>query len=246
MEIIAHRGASHDAPENTLAAARLAWAQGADALECDVQLTRDERLAVFHDDDTRRLSPAAPSRAVAQLTLAELQRYDIGAWKNPRYRGEAAPALDELLALVPRGRRIFIELKNGPESVPELVRCLARSTLSLAQVVVISFDFAAAAAAKRALGRSEVCWIVERDARGVAPSLDDVVARVHAARLDGIDFENEWPVDAAVIARVHEARLKAYVWTVDDPARASELAAAGLDGLTTNQPGWLREQLALQ
>src|SRR5687767_10257607 len=86
MQFIAHRGASHDAPENTLAAVRLAWAQHADAVEVDVHLTRDGRLAVIHDPDTQRTAGVA--RVVAQSTLAELQLLDVGRWKASRFAGE--------------------------------------------------------------------------------------------------------------------------------------------------------------
>lgn len=241
MEIIAHRGASHDAPENTLAAARLAWSQGADALECDVQLTSDGRLAVIHDADTRRVSRSP--HVIAETPLAELRALDAGSWKEPRFAAERIPALDELLALVPAGKRLFVELKNGPEAVPELVRCLARCTLVPTQVVVISFQLEAARAAKRALPRCEVCYLAERDAHGVAPALDAIIGAACAAELDGVDLEAEWPVDARLVQRVHDAGLKLYVWTVDAAARARELAAAGVEGITTNRPGWLRGQL---
>ena len=241
MEIIAHRGASHDAPENTLAAARLGWAQGADALECDVQLTQDGRLAVIHDEDTRRVAGVA--QAVAATSLAALQQLDAGTWKSPKFAGEKIPSLDQVLAAVPPGKRIFIEVKNGPAAVPELVRCLARCRLSPAQVAIISFQLESARAAKQALARCEVCWILERDATGRAPPLDEVIAACCAAELDGLDLEAEWPVDATVATRVRDAGLKLYAWTVDDAATAHALAAAKIDGITTNRPGWLRAQL---
>src|SRR3954466_7120047 len=119
MQIIAHRGASHDAPENTLAAARLAWAQHADALEVDVHLTRDGRLAVIHDPDTRRTADVA--RAVAESTLAELPQLDVGTWKDRRFAAERIPALEDVFAVVPDGKRVFVEIKGGPEVVRELV-----------------------------------------------------------------------------------------------------------------------------
>lgn len=242
MLIIAHRGASHDAPENTLAAARLAWEQGADALECDVQLTNDGRLAVIHDEDTARVSPRA--LAIAATGWAELQQLDVGSWKAPRFAGEKIPSLDQLLALIPPGKRIFIELKNGPEAVPELVRCLARSTLQPAQVAVISFQFDAVHAAKNVLPRCEACWILEREAGGLRPPVEEIIATCCAAGLDGIDLEAAWPVDCSFATRVRDAGLTLYAWTVDDPAEARELIVAGVQGITTNRPGWLREQLA--
>ena len=241
MEIIAHRGASHDAPENTLAAARLAWTQGADALECDVQLTRDGRLVVFHDNDASRVSGKAVR--IADLDAADATTLDVGAWKDPRFAGEHPPLLSELLGALPPAKRIFIELKNGPESVPELLRTLARSTLNPAQVAVISFHFESVRALKQALPRCEAYWIVERG--GANPEQpDDLVRLCRESRLDGLDFDAGWPVDSGLVSRIHAAGLKLYVWTVDDPHLAKKLLNAGVDGLATNKPGWIRKQLA--
>lgn len=240
--IIAHRGASHDAPENTLAAARLAWEQGADALECDVHLAKDGRLVVIHDGDTQRV--AGRRRTVAQTTSAGLQQLDVGAWKDRGFAGERIPTLGQMLAAVPAGKRIFIEVKSGAAAVPALVRSLAHCTLQPAQVAIISFDLAVARAAKRALARCEVAWICERATPGGdQPRLDDAIAAACEADLDGLDLDVAWPVDARVVQRVHDAGLKLYTWTVDDPAVARGLAAAGIDGLTTNRPGWLRAHL---
>src|ERR1041385_7430828 len=82
MQIIAHRGASHEAPENTLSAIRLAWQQKADAAEVDVQLSGDGRLVVIHDASTRRTGGRA--RRVGEQTLAQLRGLDVGRWKNQR------------------------------------------------------------------------------------------------------------------------------------------------------------------
>src|SRR6516165_6861811 len=84
VEIVGHRGASHDAPENTLAAVRLAWEQGADAAEFDVRLTRDHRVVAIHDTDTGRTAGGA-NRVVAESTLAELRSIDVGRWKGETY-----------------------------------------------------------------------------------------------------------------------------------------------------------------
>src|SRR5258708_12015509 len=91
MEIIAHRGASHDAPENTLAAIQLAWQQGADAVEVDVQLSKDGKLVVIHDDNTKRSGGLA--RKVGAQTLEELGRLDLGSLKGKRGPGDKIPNL---------------------------------------------------------------------------------------------------------------------------------------------------------
>lgn len=244
MEIIAHRGASHEAPENTLAAARLAWEQRADALECDVHLTRDGRLAVVHDDDLRRLA-GSPLR-VADATLDELREHDVGSWKEAQFSDERIPELDELLRRVPAGKRLFVELKGGAALVPELVRGLSRTRFDPAQLVVISFQLDAARAAKRALPTAESCWVLEREETGRTPEVGAILHSARGAGLDGIDLDYTWPVDAALCRQVHGAGLKLYVWTVDNAATAARLARDGVDGITTNRPGWLRTQLELQ
>lgn len=240
VEIIAHRGASHDAPENTLAAVRLAWSQDADAVEVDVHLTRDERLAVIHDPDTRRTARAA--QRVGEVALGELQQLDAGAWKAAEFAGEAIPSLDAVLTLVPAGKRVFIEVKSGVAAVGELVRCLTRSRLEPGQVVVISFDLEVARRAKRLLPRCEVGWIVERESEEGGLGVDAIIARAREARLDALDLEAAW-VDAEWVKQARAARFKLYVWTVDDESLARHLVAFGVDGITTNRPGWLREQL---
>src|SRR5580698_8356847 len=102
MEIIAHRGSSFEAPENTLAAVNLAWRQRADAVEIDVHLSRDGRLVVIHDSNTRRTTGV--NRKVARQTLAELHALDAGRWKGLTWLGEKIPSLEEVLASVPPGK----------------------------------------------------------------------------------------------------------------------------------------------
>ena len=125
MEIVAHRGASFDAPENTVAAIKLAWEQKADAAEFDVFLSKDGKIVVMHDPNTKRIGGV--DRKVVDQTLAELRKLDVGRWKDARFAGERMPTLEEMLATVPAGKRVFIEVKCGPEIVPELDRVLKAS-----------------------------------------------------------------------------------------------------------------------
>jgi glycerophosphoryl diester phosphodiesterase len=244
LKLIAHRGASHDAPENTLAALRLGYAQGADAGEVDVHLSGDARIVVHHDADTGRTT--GRPQTLAALTAGELRRLNVGQWG--RWQGsafaEGIPLLGEVLAVVPAGRRLFIEMKVGAEILPELERVIRASGLDARQLPLITFDLAAARTTKLRLPAHEVCWIVEHPAFGRAPQLDDLIRQTKAAGLDGLDLEYKFPIDTGFVRQVHTAGLKLYTWTVDDPTVARRLATAGLDGLTTNRPGWLRDQLA--
>src|SRR6266446_92874 len=99
MKIIAHRGASHDAPENTLAAVNLAWQQGADAVEIDVHLSSDGEIVVIHDDNTRKT--AGLRKKVSAQTLAELKALDVGRWKHSKWAGESIATFAEVLENVP-------------------------------------------------------------------------------------------------------------------------------------------------
>src|ERR1043166_6151700 len=98
MEIIAHRGASHEAPENTLAAVQLAWEQGADAVEIDVHQSRDEHIIVIHDAHTRKT--AGVMRRVRSQTLEEPTALDVGRWKHRRWAGQRIPTLAQVLDLI--------------------------------------------------------------------------------------------------------------------------------------------------
>ncbi|HSQ58627.1 MAG TPA: glycerophosphodiester phosphodiesterase family protein, partial [Gemmata sp.] len=157
-EIVAHRGASHDAPENTLASIRLAWEQNADAVEIDVRMSKDGGIVVIHDSNTLRV--AGVDRPVAEQSLAELRALDVGKWKEARFAGERIPTLEEVLATVPREKRLLIEAKSGPEIVPELGRVLNGSDLRPEQNAIISFNPAVIAAVKRSRPELTGYWVV--------------------------------------------------------------------------------------
>ena len=125
--IIAHRGASHDAPENTLSAFKLAIEQGADGFEADFYLTSDGKIVCFHDKDTERI--AGKKLLVTQTPLDELQALDVGSWKGPQWKGERMPTMEDVLAAVPAGKKIFIELKSSAEIVGPMAKVIEASTL---------------------------------------------------------------------------------------------------------------------
>lgn len=245
MEIIAHRGASADAPENTLAAIRLAWEQGADAVEVDVWLTRDRQIVVIHDETTERLSGGQSSQPIAEQSLAELQRLDVGSWKGPRWSGETIPTLADVLAIVPRRKRLYVEIKCGAEIVPVLVDFVQATSAARDNLVLIGFSCEVLAELKRLLPLIPMLWVVElmraSDGHGWSPSAAECVRDARQAGLDGLDVSACPGVDANLVAAVHAAGMRLAVWTVDDREEARRLNAIGVDGITTNRPGWLRE-----
>ena len=248
VEIVAHRGASHDAPENTVASARLAWSQGADAVETDIHLTKDGRIIVCHDKTTVRTT--GRDGLIPAMTLAELRALDAGRWKGPAFAGEKLPLLEEQLALIPAGRTMLVEIKTGPEIVPELRRVMAAAGVTERDVTVISFNLETLKAVRRELPAFRTLYLMgykapdAKDPRAKRPPvIDDVIRDAKAAGLTGLDLQHTWPLTPPEVKRVRDAGLELHVWTVDDPAVAKRWIGLGVASITTNRPGWLREQL---
>jgi glycerophosphoryl diester phosphodiesterase len=246
--IIAHRGASYDAPENTLAAFRLAREQGADGIEADFHLSSDGRIVCIHDKDLERV--AGVKDVVKDTTFEVLRSRDVGAWKNPRWRGEKIPTLDEVLAIVPEGKLIFVEIKVGVEIVEPLMEALNASTLKNEQLVVISFDADVIAECERRRPGLRTQWLTDykqQDDGQWRPTEETISATMLRSGADALGSKaNPQVLDQALLHRLCEAKVCEFgVWTVDDPEVARYYIEHGAWSVTTNRPGWLREQLAL-
>ena len=243
--IVAHRGASHDAPENTLAAFLEAWRQGADAIEGDFRLTKDGRIVCMHDETTGRTAGA--DLVAAKSTLAQLRQLDVGSWKGGRWAGERIPTIEEVLATVPEGKKVFFEIKSGLEILPPLKEAIGRSKVKPEQCVIIAFDTGVIAEAKRRLPGTKTLWLTfyGRDPQTGqwSPSLQQVLATLQEANADGLDTSAQPCVDRSFVEALRAKNLEIHVWTVDDLATASRFQGLGARSLTTNRPGWLREQL---
>ncbi len=240
--IIAHRGASAVAPENTLAAVRTAWEMDADAVEVDVHLTADGHAVVIHDARTRRTTNA--DLRVAKSTLAQLQVLDAGSFKDARWAHERIPALCEVLATVPPGKRAVLELKAGPELLGPLERDLAAAVgagaLQPAQVVLIAFDRELAALAKTRLPQVSVLWLGDPRRRGVrlrpSKAVRWMAAQARELGLDGLDLFAHRCLNARLVEEIHASGLHLLVWTVNRPRVCARLLRAGVDGITTDRP----------
>jgi glycerophosphoryl diester phosphodiesterase len=247
FQIIAHRGSSFLAPENTLAAVQLAWQEGADAVEGDFRLTADGHIVCIHDATLKRTGGA--DLAVAELSLEDLERYDVGAWKHVEFTGEKVPSLDRLLRTVLPGKQFFVEIKCGAEAVTALRRAVENSVLERRQIVPICLQLPVCRAIKAALPELSVYWVVEfrrDDSVSWRPTIDDVFREMDTAgetRIDGLDVMATGPIDASFVVRARAAGLALYCWTVDDPSQARRLIELGISGITTNRPGWMRAQL---
>ncbi len=241
VEIVAHRGASGEAPENTVASANLGWAQQADAVEIDVHLTRDGQVAVIHDPTLLRTT--GRDARVDELKLADIQTLDAGIWKGARWRGERVPSLVEILATVPAGRRLFIELKAADGLVAALQRVVMAGPVNPERIVLISFEQEALSEAKRALPRCRALFLADTP-EGAPGKLPGLIQLCREEGFNGLGVSAGWPINERLVERLRAENLELNVWTVNDARRARELAAAGVASITTDRPGWLRGQLA--
>lgn len=247
VAIIAHRGASYEAPENTLPAVRLGWERGADAVEVDIHQTRDGRIVAIHDRSTARVTGRAG--LVAETTLERLRSLDAGSWKGMRWRGVRIPTLEDVLGTVPAGRLLVIEIKCPMSVLPELERVLDASG-KRRQAMLIAFDFATIQAAKRRFPERPAYWLygfsqreAERDGIG---SPGDLVARTTRAGLDGLDVRHTGPWVPELVEALGAVGKRLYVYTVNDALEARVLRNLGVAGITTDRPGYLRRALGLR
>lgn len=246
MEIVAHRGASYDAPENTIAAFQLAWEQAADAIELDIRITKDKRIVALHDDNTHRTTGVRI--VTSEATLDELHLLDAGSWKAPSWKSERIPTLAEAIATVPTHGRIYIEIKCGVEILPVLQRELAVSGIRTEQVTIMDFNFGTLVAARPLFPEIELLFLHGGTRSGMLgkhtyPRIDDLAEKARSAGLNGINLRHSFPITAEAAAHVKLRGLKFSVWTVDSPADACRLAAAGVDAITTNRLGVIREAI---
>ncbi len=246
--IVAHRGASYDAPENTLAAFRLAWEQNADAIEGDFYLTRDRQIVCIHDKTTKRVAPNQPDRNVAESTLDKLRTLDVGSWKSPRFTNERVPTLTEVLATVPEGRQIFVEIKCGPEILPVLKPQLAASALKPEQITIICFNEAVVTEARKTMPQYRANWLTSYRQKTKtspwAPSIEDVLKNLRRAKANGLGSNaNLRAIDLPFVEKVRYAGFGFHAWTVNDPQAARTFRSLGAESITTDRPAFIREAL---
>lgn len=230
-EIVAHRGFSARAPENTLAALAAAMEAGADAVEFDLQITSDGEPVVFHDDKLDRTTNGrGPIRA---HSLEALRPLDAGSWFGPDFAGEPVPPLgDALDLLTPWHGRIYLEMKGtgSAEEIDRVVDDVARRGL-LERTVFIAMDWSVLDRVRVTAPEAGIGYIVRR-----AHQTEAAIVRAHGDPRALLDFERSIPLrDREAAARASSLGIPMAAWTVDDPLDASRLLAVDVPRITTNQ-----------
>lgn len=255
VQVIAHRGASWDAPEHTFEAYDLALTSGADWIEQDLQFTRDSVLVVMHDDSLDRTArgPAADCMGeVREKSFAQLQRCEVGSWFNaeypnrtrPRYAGAVIPTLDSVLTRYGNRARFYIETKN-PEAAPGMEEALltllrkhrlAGFLANRRRVLVQSFSEASLVRMHALDPDVRLVWLI--DEAIPADSLDAVFARVKRYAV-GVGPSRRI-ISARFVERAHLAGLVVHPYTVNEPSLMTFMLGLGVDGMFTDRADVLR------
>jgi glycerophosphoryl diester phosphodiesterase len=233
--VIAHRGASADAPENTIAAFELALEQGADGIELDVHLSADGHPVVIHDFTLERTTDGAGP--VSNQRVRDLKRLDAGGWRDRRFRGQRVQTLQEVLERFRDRARFWVELKGGSRLYPGIEERVV-SMLEIYDVVdralVQSFDHDAIARA-RSLSREIRLGLLVEQTPMPAALLGPGIAN---AICPHVDLMTE-----SLRTAIREAGLECYVWTVNEPALVDRLVSWAVNGIITDRPGVLSARL---
>jgi glycerophosphoryl diester phosphodiesterase len=233
--IVAHRGSSFTAPENTVASAKLAWKQDADAVELDIYLTKDNRVMVMHDGNTKRTT--GQSYQITETNSEVLRTLDAGSWKDAsNYKGEKIPFLEEMIATIPRGKKMVIEIKSGQEIFPAL-QTIVQKSKKKKQLIFIAFNWETIVKAKQLFPKNACYWLSSSPTE-VQAKMGEVIK----SGIDGINLSSKI-VDQQTVTKANELGYNVWSWTIDDPQEAKRLVNLGVKAITTNRPDLMRSSL---
>jgi glycerophosphoryl diester phosphodiesterase len=224
VEIIAHRGASGAAPENTMASFQRAIDDKADWIELDVQENADDTIVVAHDSDFMKV--AMSDLKVWDATNESLSDLDIGGWYAPENSNQRVPTLLQALELAKDKLGVMIELKyyGHDRNLESRVVDIVEQTGMESDIMVMSLKID---------GLRKVAALRPAWTRGLlnTASIGDLT------RLD-LDFLalNSRAASLAMINRAHKQKMKVYVWTINDPVQMSVMMSRGVDGIITDEP----------
>ena len=241
--IVAHRGASRDAPQNSLPAFNLAWEQGADAIEGDFHLTKDGHIVCIHDGNTEHVS--STNLVVRESTLAELRALDVGVHCDASFKGTVIPTIAEVFATIPRQKAIYIEIKCGAEIIPPLLEEIKKAGLKRKQVVVICFDKKIIQELKTKAPELKASWLsgFKKDESGkISPSLETVLTTLEEINADGFSSTKDL-IDEDFVKSITENGYEYHVWTVNDSQTARRFKNWGARSITTDVPEEIKRTL---
>lgn len=246
--IIAHRGASELAPENTIAAFRRAIKDGAEGVEFDVRLSKDGVPVVFHDADLRRVGQTAGR--IADFTAEELQTFDVGSWFNkikpekadPLFSAETIPTLKQVLEFLREFRGlIYIELKCNEADVKTLVQAVCREigdSHLLPKIIVKSFRLQVITETRRFCPEVKTAALFAPKIRTILRRKKHLLTLAHEFEADQISLHYSL-VTRKLMEKAGKKNLPITIWTADNPLWVKRALKLGIGAIITNNPARL-------
>lgn len=227
IQIVAHRGYSDVYPENTLAAFEGALDIGVDYIETDVQMTKDGKIVLFHDDKLKRI--VRRKGAIANYTYKQLWKMDFGKWFSADFAGTKIPTLQELLECVKDSDvKICLELKEigDVDGFEEKILKIVKKYDMLDRCVFASFYYPYLEHLKKLDSDIKVCYFTK--------TASSTVIEEFPAEYYGMNIAS---VSAGIVDALHAAGAKVFAWTMDSPITITNVQELGVDGIITNRPG---------
>jgi glycerophosphoryl diester phosphodiesterase len=244
ISIIAHRGASGNAPENTLAAFKLALENHVDFIEIDVHLSKDSVPVVIHDNTLNRTTNG--KGLVFEHELKQLKKLDAGSWFSKTHQGEKIPTLEEVINLTKGKCKLLIEIKHGSNRYPnieELTLQIIHKLQVQNQCIIQSFDEDVIANLKKLKCSVEVHKLIEGDfpvkLYNIYSSINHKTKKGKASI--GAINPNQSSVNQKFIKNIHKQKKKTFIWTVNDQKDMMRMIKMGVDGIITNYPEKLKK-----
>lgn len=238
-QLIAHRGASGEAPENTLIAFQKAIDIGVDFIEFDVRLTKDDIPVVIHDARVSRTTGNADISYVHDLTLAQLKKLDVGKWFGTEFVKEKIPSLEEVLLATSNQLGLMIEIKAGIQSPKTIVTSILNVLqTSNANPETLKFGSFSVPIIQEIINKSPLSNVM-----GIVEEVDKIENFLDL----GIKHLALWYklIDSSLIQRLHNNGINIWTFTVDDPEIALFLQSLSINGIITNQPRLIQSQLVI-
>ena len=240
--VIAHRGASAHAPENTLPAFELAFSQGADAVECDVQLTADQQVIVLHDRTLDRTTNV--TGPVKHFSLDELSRVDAAAGYHPAYQEVRIPTLGDVLRELSDDEQVNIELKGYDRPwglLSEKVVDLVQGNNARNRVLLSSFNPFSILAAHHHCPEIDKGFIIQ----GIPLLIGLQLGISTLLPIDSVHLSGNF-LNKNIIQRIHKMGKKAFFFTLNHPEEINQAVHLGADGFFTDDPSLARRILHRQ
>ena len=243
QKITAHRGASHDAPENTMAAFNLAWQQKSDFVEGDFYLTKDGQVVCFHDGNTGKI--ADQKLSVEKSTWQTLKQLDVGSKKGKKWQGTRMPLLDDLLKSLPPDKGVFIEIKSANlKIVPRIKSIIDASKVDRDKLHIISFKQAILKKCKEIMPDIKAQWLVSLKLKNgkLNYDTDKIIQVLKSLKIEGVGTNCNFAViNKSNVTKLQSAGFYWNVWTINKVNDAISLKKIGVDFITTDRPLYIRQ-----